>query len=79
MDPLSLNCIKEILQLFQDKLKVSHTLLRKFLLKKTKHSTNQMLKDLLIFIKKNFAKTNSYSIFVDTSLYQGGHQASDLF
>ena len=75
MDLLNSNYTKVILQLFQDRLKAAHIQRRKFHLKKIKHLLNLMLKDLLISIRKNLAKTNSASISVDTNLYQDGHQA----
>ena len=52
MDQLNLNYTREILQLFQDKLRVMLIQLKRFHLKKIKHLTNQMLKDLLTSIKK---------------------------
>ena len=54
MDLLNLNYIKAILQLFQDKQKAKLIRSKRFLLKKTKHLINQMLKNLLTFTRKGF-------------------------
>ncbi len=56
MELLSLSYTKVILQLFQDKLKVMLIQWKRFHLKKIKPLINQTLKDLLIFIKKNWDK-----------------------
>ena len=58
MDQLNLNYIREIYQLFQDKPKAKLIQLKRFRLKKIKHLINQMLKDLLTSIKKNYLDNN---------------------